>query len=82
MRTTLDIAEDVLYAAKDAARRERKSLGLVISDLARKGLQPAQALDDASGSEVLNDFGIRPLPKNGTVVSNEVINRLREEQGI
>lgn len=31
MRTTLDIADDVLFAVKDFARREKKTLGQVIS---------------------------------------------------
>ncbi|MFT4103291.1 MAG: CopG family transcriptional regulator [Burkholderiaceae bacterium] len=43
MRTTLDIADDVLFAAKELARREKKSLGQVISELARRAFTlPAQ----------------------------------------
>jgi hypothetical protein len=38
MRTTLDIADDVLQAAKERARREGRSVGSVISDLARLAL--------------------------------------------
>src|SRR2546421_150239 len=38
MRTTLDIAEDVLQAAKERARRENKTAGEVISELARDEL--------------------------------------------
>ena len=38
MRTTLDIAENVLQAAKERARREKKTIGEVISELARKTL--------------------------------------------
>ena len=38
MRTTLDIADDVLYVAKERARREKKSAGQVISELARAAL--------------------------------------------
>ena len=38
MRTTLDIDEDILLAAKDLARRRHASLGRVVSDLARSGL--------------------------------------------
>ena len=42
MRTTLDIDDDILSAAKELARAEGKTAGQVISDLARKGLtQPA-----------------------------------------
>jgi hypothetical protein len=35
MRTTLDIHDDVLLAAKERAQREKKTLGEMISDLAR-----------------------------------------------
>ena len=38
MRTTLDIADDVLQAAKERARREKKTAGEVISELARSAL--------------------------------------------
>src|SRR5947199_207156 len=38
MRTTLDIDEDVLRAAKELARREKKSAGAVISALTRQAL--------------------------------------------
>lgn len=38
MRTTLDIADDVLQTAKELARREKKTTGEVISELARTAL--------------------------------------------
>ena len=38
MRTTLDIANDVLQAAKELARREKKTTGEVISELAQRAL--------------------------------------------
>ena len=41
MRTTLAIDDDVLAAAKEMAATERKSVGEVISALARNGLRPA-----------------------------------------
>ena len=37
MRTTLDIDDDVLQAAKDRARHQGTSAGRIISDLARAG---------------------------------------------
>ncbi len=40
MRTTLTIDDDVLAAARSLAESERKSVGQVISDLARSGLAP------------------------------------------
>lgn len=74
MRTTLDVDEDVLLAAKEQARRERRSAGAVLSELARKGLTASQKADQAASF-----FGFTPLPKRGGVASNELINQLRDE---
>jgi len=76
MRTTLDIEEDVLFAAKDLARREKKTAGQVISGLARKGLAGADAL---TAHEPKAICGFRPFPKEGRVVGNELIDKLRED---
>ena len=42
MRTTLNLDEDVLAAARALAAADRRSLGEVVSDLARRGLRPSQ----------------------------------------
>ena len=42
MRTTLQIDDDVYRAARSLAAAEGRSLGEVISSLARKGLAPAE----------------------------------------
>ncbi len=42
MRTTLELDEDVVAAARELAAEERRSLGSVISELARRGLTPAR----------------------------------------
>jgi hypothetical protein len=42
MRTTVDLDEDILRVVKDLARESEKSLGRVLSDLARRGLEPAK----------------------------------------
>lgn len=76
MRTTLDIEEDVLFAAKDLARRQKKTAGQVISELARKGLAGGAALAAGEPKAV---YGFRPFPKEGRIVSNELINKLRED---
>ena len=76
MRTPLDIADDILLAAKDLARREQKTAGQVISDLARKGLTGGPA---AGAAEPKATYGFRPFPKEGRVVSNDLINKLRED---
>jgi hypothetical protein len=91
MRTTLDIADDVLFAAKEIARRDKKPLGQIISDLARRAFaQSAQGTAQAGEvsaaphqvSEKLAHYGIHPLPARGRIVSNELIDRLRDEEGI
>jgi len=40
MRTTVDLDEDILRVGKHLALEKGQSLGQVLSDLARKGLQP------------------------------------------
>lgn len=89
MRTTLDIDDDILFAAKELARREKKSLGQVISDLARRafatpppGPTNTEAQAPSKVSERLATYGVHPLPKRGGVVSNELIDRLRDAEGI
>lgn len=76
MRTTLDIDDDVLLAAKERARKEKISTGAALTQLARAGLnQPARTL--ARGRK--SPLGIAPLPSRGEVITNEHINRLRDE---
>lgn len=92
MRTTLDIADDVLFAAKELAQREKKSLGQIISELARRAFAQSASGDATPAStgtpvaptvsERLANYGIRPLPVRGGVVSNELIDRLRDAEGI
>lgn len=75
MRTTLDIDEDVLRAAKEIARRQRKTAGAVISELTRKALTaapPAARVPRAA-------HGFRPFPARGGLVTNDKIDKLREE---
>ena len=78
MRTTLNLSEDVLFAAKELARREKRPLGEVISDLARRGLRQADRAGEVA--EEGSFYGFEPLPRRGPVVSNELIDRLREEE--
>jgi hypothetical protein len=77
MRTTLDIADDVLQAAKERARRENKTAGEVISELARAALTATPRTSKASEPRAL--YGLRPFARRGGVVTNELIDRLRED---
>lgn len=77
MRTTLDIANDVLQAAKERARREHRTTGEVISELARSALNAHADVPAAHEPKVL--YGFRPFGKRGGIVTNERIDRLRED---
>lgn len=78
MRTTLDIEDDVLLAAKERARREGRTAGEVISEMARKGLQARNEIPPGV-AEPAAMYGLRPLPSRGVIVTNELIDRLRDE---
>lgn len=83
MRTTLNIADDILFAVKERARRERRSAGEVLSDLAREALTGRAREDRRPAGEVAEPeafYGFEPLPHRGPAVSNELIDRLREEE--
>jgi hypothetical protein len=79
MRTTLDIDDDVLQAAKELARRERKTAGRILSELARRGLTEAKDTYSSKGAAKEIFLGFRPFARRGTIVTNEMIDRLREE---
>ena len=53
MRTTLDIADDVLQAAKEIAAVRGRTAGDVISELARLGLAPSRPARLRNGVPVL-----------------------------
>lgn len=80
MRTTLNIADDVLIAVKERARREKRSAGDLLSDLARQALT-ARGRGEAS-RQGDSFFGFRPLPRRGGTVSNDLIDQLRDEEGV
>ena len=79
MRTTLDIADDVLQAAKELARREHKTTGRVLSELARRALCGSGPGDAGAADEPDEVFGFRPFPSSGGIVTNELINQLRDQ---
>lgn len=76
MRTTLDIADDVLQAAKERARREKKTAGEVISELARRALTAQEGPATQTSTTV---HGFRPFPKRGGIVTNDLIDELRDD---
>ena len=81
MRTTLNIDDDLLIAVKEVAKRESTSAGAVASELLRQSLARSGP-DGTRGrdEDPVDEFGLRPFPKRGGVVTNELIDRLREEE--
>lgn len=78
MRTTLNVDDDVLLAVKERARRQGRSAGEVLSELAREALTR-----DPSGGTVEEEgsfYGFEPLPRRGPAVSNELIESLLEDE--
>jgi hypothetical protein len=74
MRTTLAIDDDVLAAAKELAAAERKSVGEVISALARRALRPAE-----TDRKTRNGVPLLPVHANTSRVTSELVHKLREE---
>ena len=77
MRTTLDIDDDVLQAAKERAKREGKTAGAVVSELARAALTSGPVR--ATSANAKSVHGFRAFSKRGGVVTNELIDRLRDD---
>ena len=75
VRTTLAIDDDILAAAKHLAAREHKTVGEVISALARQGLVRA-----ARGSKAeRNGVPLLPVRRGASPVTMELVNQLRDE---
>jgi hypothetical protein len=74
MRTTLSIDDDVLLAAKHLAQRESKSVGEVLSDLARQSLHKP-----TRGASTRNGVPLLPRQKGAATVTLALVNQLRDE---
>lgn len=79
MRTTLDIEDDVLQAAKELAAREGTTAGQVISALARRGLV-SPTHQKKSRPNLVN--GVPVIASRGEVITLEHTQRLADAEGI
>lgn len=79
MRTTLDIDDDILVAAKALARSQNLSAGQVVSRLLRRVLT-GQTVDIESNAPSV--AGFRPFTAGKTITTNDVVNRLRDAEGV
>lgn len=75
MRTTLDLDDDVLQAAKELASMRGTTAGKVMSDLARAALAPA------SSARVRNGVPLLPRrPPGSPLVTMKLVNDLRDDE--
>lgn len=76
MRTTLAIDDDILAAARHLAEREQRTVGEVISSLARLALTRSEATTRTER----NGIPLLPSKKSASPVTLELVNQLRDEQ--
>ena len=87
MRTTIDLDDDVLAAAKALAKAGQTTAGRIISDTMRRAIQSGLA-DPASRQEALtvNEapavHGFKPLVLSGqNIVTADMVRAIRDELG-
>ena len=71
MRTTLDLDDDVLQAAKELAEVRGQTAGKVLSDLARKALTPTSVPKMRNGVPLLPH-------RTGRIMTMKLVNELRD----
>lgn len=72
MRTTLEIDDSVLAAARAIAASQSRSLGAVVSELARRGLEPAPMAED-------DGFPVFAVPPGAPPITPELVERALDE---
>jgi hypothetical protein len=80
MRTTLDIDDDVLRAAKELVQRERVSAGQVVSRLLRQAMSASGSPAPVAPEGVAGFRSFRN--SNPQVVTNEQVNAMRDQEGL
>jgi len=74
VRTTLDLDEDVLQAAKELAALRKTTAGKVVSELARRGLEPSRSARTRNGVTLLP-----PRPAGSAKPTMKLVNALRDD---
>jgi hypothetical protein len=74
MRTTLDIDEDVLQAAKELAALHKSTTGKIVSKLVRQALHPPVASPKSR-----NGVPLLPARPGERPVTLEDVNRIRDK---
>jgi uncharacterized protein YggE len=76
MRTTVNLDDDVYQAATSLARSSGRSLGKVLSQIARKGLQPEPMKRKKGGLPTFT------VSKNAPMVPGDRIQKFWDEEGL
>jgi len=74
MRTTLHIDDDVYRAARSLAEAEHRSVGKVLSELARKGLAPVRPAKRGG-------FPVFSVPEDAPPLTLEMVRAALEDEG-
>ena len=74
MRTTLEVDDDVLHAAKELAAARGSTAGKVLSELARKGLETPKA-----AARVRNGVPLLPRRPGAPRMTMKQVNDLRDD---
>jgi hypothetical protein len=78
MRTTLDIDDSILAAAKEIAGANNCSAGAVISDLARKGL----SLTSGQVSRMNSGFPVFSVPADAKPLTSATVKSILSDEGL
>lgn len=82
MRTMIDVDEDVLAAAKELARKQRVSIGKIVSGLLREAMSGRYSRSEARHDPPAKAGGFRPFPARGRVVTDGLIEQIRDTEGV
>ncbi len=75
MRTTVDIDDDVLQAAKELAAKQKSTAGKVISALTRRALAATTVSKRTKNA-------VPVLPRRGDVITCDHVRKLIEQEGV
>lgn len=73
MRTTIDIDDDILAAVKGIAAAEGSTMGVVLSRLVRKGIEPPPRK-----YQIRNGVPVIPAEPGESPLTMEMVNALRD----
>ena len=74
MRTTLELDDDVMAAARALADAERRTVGEVVSELARRGLRPSVA-----ASELREGFPVFVVPADAPPLTLDLVRAAEDD---